>query len=242
MIATRALCSLALVSLLGFAGPSSAEKIDLSPYIGILGTAGDFKLFVRSDGGQRLVTLLSVQPWKKKGWQETVEASVVGTPSSDGTAVFEEYLIPDKRLYSGNESFETGLTFEVNKPAKGLKLVVNPEKVQQLKKKTRLLLDGEKIGKTEQLEAWAVGGLEDVSTPSGDYLSALRALSSSQLGLEDGDNELIFLVSQTLWYAAGIGLVRRQVFLEAYENGFLVDAQAWTEELAAGSIDGVPFP
>lgn len=242
MIATRALCSLALVCLLGFSGPSSAEKIDLSPYIGILGTAGDFKLFVRSDGGQRLVTLLSVQPWKKKGWQETVEASVVGTPSSDGTAVFEEYLIPGKRLYSGDEFFEGGITFSVRKPVKSLKLVVNPNKVQQLKKKTDLLLDGAKIGKTEQLEAWAVGGVEDVSTPSGDYLSALRALSSSGLEIEDGGNEFVFLVSQTLWYGAGIGLVRREVFLESYENGFLVDAQNWTEELVSGSIGGVPFP
>ena len=62
------------------------------------------------------------------------------------------------------------------------------------------------------------------------------------LEIEDGGNEFVFLVSQTLWYGAGIGLVRREVFLESYENGFLVDAQNWTEELVSGSIGGVPFP
>jgi hypothetical protein len=54
--------------------------------------------------------------------------------------------------------------------------------------------------------------------------------------------KLVQLNEQTLWYAAGVGLVRRETAFEIYENGVFVDADAWTEVLSSGSFGGVPFP
>ena len=208
------------LALLGSATPGfSGEKLDLSPYLGNLREPGDFKVYSLSMGGQRTVTTLEVQPWSK-GWLGVFESTITGAGAEyDGTSIAEEYLIPGRQLLSGSEFLDSGAIFFVSKPAKGLRLLVTPEKVQRFKKKAAVLLNGRQIGVAQRLGSWVADGYETVATPSGSYPAALRARAFSGLGIEDGFGAYVYLWDQTLWYTEGRGLIRSQVSLEYYENG-----------------------
>src|SRR5512145_2205036 len=83
------------------ASPSFAgTKFDLSPYVANMSMEGDHRVFDRSTGGQRTVTVLEVVPWTK-GWKEVLESETTGT-DDDGTSMSENYLIPGKQLLSGD--------------------------------------------------------------------------------------------------------------------------------------------
>jgi hypothetical protein len=236
--------TLLLALLLGWAAPSFAgTKLDLSPHLGGLGMPGDFKVFVRSDGGQRTLTVLQVEPWKK-GWKEIVEEVVTGTADSDGTLLAEAYLIPGKLLLGGNESHSSGLAIVFRKPVKGLKLRVTPGKLQRTRQKGRLLVDGVEVATARLAGEWTTDGFETVTTPSGTYADALRAQARSVVTFEDrkAGLELVQRSELTLWYAVGRGLVKKTTALQVYENGALLATDSWVEELSAGSSGGVSFP
>ena len=174
-----------LVLPLLFATPSfSGEKLDLSPYFGVLSEPGDFKVFSLSMGGQRTVTTLEIQPWSK-GWAGHYESTITGAGADyDGRSVFEEFLIPGRQLLSGRETLGGGVLFYPPKPAKALRLLATPGKAQRLKVKAALVLNGRQIGIAERRGSWVDDGYETVATPSGSYPEALRARAFSGLGLD----------------------------------------------------------
>jgi hypothetical protein len=241
--ASRALRLLLLASLVVAAPSLAAEKLDLSPYLGGTGTPGDFRVFSRSTGGQRKVTLLSLEVWKK-GWKGVAMAEVTGAGDLDGTQLYEGYLIPGKQLLDGNVYFENGLAIVLRKPAKGLKLWTTLGKAQRIKQKGRLQQNGVDVASSRLAGEWLAEGFETVTTPSGSYEEALRAQAVSLVTLENRrfGVKIVELDTTTLWYAAGVGLVKRVIAVEGYENGTLVFDQAWTEELSSGRSGGVPFP
>jgi hypothetical protein len=236
----RASALFLLASLAGAPPAFSATKLDLSPYLGQLRQPGDFKVYAWSTGGTRTVTTLDVQPWTK-GWAFRVESELAGTPGGDSVSTFESYLIPGRQLLSGSQHFD-GFDFAVSKPAKGLKLFTTPGKVQRTKAKAALLVNGQQVGAVLRLGAWIAEGFETVTTPSGTHPGALRARSFSGIGIFDGFDEYVHLYDETLWYAEELGLVKAQTRVETWVNGVLTDTQKWTETLASGSLDGVPFP
>jgi hypothetical protein len=227
-------------ALLAALPASAGTKLDLSPYLGPLRMAGDFKIFSWDTGGTRTVTTLDVQPWAK-GWAFLTESRLVGTPEGDSIATSESYLIPGKQLLRGDQHFE-GFSFVLAKPSRGLKLVTSLGKVQRTKARAALLVNGQLAGGVARIGDWMADGFETVTTPSGSYPNALRALSSSGVGIFDGFDELIFLYDETFWYAEEVGLVKAQTSVETWENGVLTDKATWTESLASGSLGGVPFP
>ena len=175
-LAPLVLRALLLSTLLLLAAPSLAgTKLDLSPYVANMSAPGDFKVFTRSTGGQRKVTVITLEPWAK-GWLEVV-LSETGTGDADGIALYENYLIPGKQLLSGSELYNDEVLLFVRKPAKGLKLLVDPAKPQRLKKRATVYLAGmqTKVGTADLRGLWGIEGFEDVETPSGDYGDALRA-------------------------------------------------------------------
>jgi len=229
------------LSILASALPAfTATKLDLSPYLGQLRMPGDFKVYAWSTGGQRTVTTLAVQPWAK-GWAFLVESKLTGTPGGDSISNYESYLIPGKQLLSGSQFFED-FAFVVSKPTKGLKLLTTLAKPQQTKAKAALLVNGLLAGGVQRVAVWGAQGFEAVTTPSGSYAGALRARAASGVRIVDGFGEHVYFYDETLWYAETFGLVKVQTQVESYENGVLTDTQAWTEELASGSLGGVPFP
>ena len=230
-------------ALLSFATSSlAATKLDLSPYLAVTSLPGDFKVFVRSTGGERRVTVTDLAPWPK-GWKQVTETVVSGAgPDFDGTVISEDFLIPGKQLLSGTELYSNGFRFFFKKPAKSLKLLGAPGKPQRIKQKGLLLLNGRGVGTIERRMSWTIEGFETVVTPSGSYPDALRAKAFAGLRLRGGGGELIELDEVTSWYAPGLGLVRMDVLAELWENGSLAAEEAWSETLGSGSVDGVPFP
>ena len=227
--------------LLAFALPTSAgTKLDLSPYLAPPRMPGDFKVYGWSTGGTRTVTTLDVRPWAK-GWAYLSESRLVGTPDGDSVSTSEGYLIPGKQVLGGSQHFE-GFDFVVEKPSKGLKLLTTLGKVQRMKARAALVVNGRLAGSVARIGEWMADGFEDVTTPSGSYGNALRARSRSGVGIFDGFDEIVFLYDETFWYAEGFGLVKAQTSAETWENGVLADTQKWTESLASGSLGGVPFP
>jgi hypothetical protein len=226
---------------LALALPASAgTKLDLSPYLGQLRMPGDFKVYAWTTGGTRTVTTLDVQPWAK-GWVFRVESRLVGTPNGPSVSTYESYLIPGKQLLIGSQSFED-FAFVLAKPSKGLRLLGALGKVQRTKGRAALVVNGRVAGGVARLGEWMAEGFETVTTPSGTYPNALRARSFSGVGISDGISQVVFLYDEILWYAEGVGLVEAQTSAETWENGVLTDTQKWTEELASGSLGGVPFP
>jgi hypothetical protein len=236
----RLLLATALLALPLPAAAAAATKIDLSPYLATQRMAGDFKVYAWSTGGTRTVTTLDVQPWWK-GWAYLSESKLEGTPGGDSVSTYEGYLLPGRQLLGGSQFFES-FAFVVAKPSKGLRLVTSLGKVQRTRSRAALLVSGQVAGAAARVGAWMAEGFETVTTPSGTYPDALRALSSSGVGIFDGFDEVIFVYDETLWYAEGVGLVKAQTTVETYENGVLTDTRKWTEQLASGSLGGVPFP
>lgn len=240
----RALCPvLLIVATSGSAG----TKLDLSPYVGNLGIPGDFKVFSFKDG-ERRVTLLEVTLWKK-GWREIVESKITGTGEGDGAALFEDFLIPGKQLLSGSELYDDGLMLFAKKPAKGLKLLVDPAKPQRLKQSLVMLVPCQsglpcrrRIGTAKRSATWTIEGVEDVSTPSGDHANALRVSIVSGLQLRAPPDEVVYTWRSRSWYAAGFGLVRTEVVAEVTVNRQPQPGDSWVEELISGELLGVPFP
>ena len=232
--------SLATALLLLALPASAGTKLDLSPYLAPPRMAGDFKAYAWTTGGTRTVTTLDVQPWTK-GWAYLSESRLVGTPGGDSVSTYESYLIPGKQLLGGSQYFED-FDFVVAKPSKGLKLSTTPGKVQRTKARAALVVNGQLAGGVARIGEWMAEGFETVSTPSGTYPGALRARSHSGVGIFDGFDEVVFLYEEILWYAEGFGLVKAQTSAETWQNGVLTDTQKWTEELASGSLGGVPFP
>jgi hypothetical protein len=206
---------------------SAATKLDLSPYLAPQRTAGDFKVYVWSRGGTRTVTTLDVQPWRK-GWAYDSESRLVGTPDGDRISTYEGYVLPGKQLLVGSQFFE-GFAFVVAKPSKGLRLVTSLGKVQRTRSRAALRVGGQVAGAAVRAGAWMADGFEMVTTPSGTYPNALRALSSSGVGVFDGSDDVIFVYDETLWYGEGVGLVNVQTTVETYENGVRTETQKWTE-------------
>jgi hypothetical protein len=224
-----------LLTALLLAAPSlAAPKFDLSPYLGGVGTEGDFAVFVRSTGGERTVTLLEVEPWKK-GWRQVTRSEVTGAGDLfDGVVLSESFLIPGKQLLSGSVLFDDGTAFFARRPARDLKLLVKPGKVQRLRQRAQLLFGDTRIGKVERRATWQMDGFETVETPSGTYEEALRARASSRMRLRiDKGDEVIELQELILWYAADLGLVRVDVDLEVHVNGSFEIAESWSEELSS---------
>ena len=232
----RLLLATALLALPASAG----TKLDLSPYLGPLRMAGDFRVYAWSTGGTRTVTTLEAQPWAK-GWAFLSESRLVGTPDGDSVSTYESYLIPGKQLLGGSQYFED-FDIVVAKPSKGLKLATSLGKVQRLRARATLVVNGGLAGGAVRIAEWMAQGFESVTTPSGTYSNALRAHSYSGVGISDGFDEVVFLFEETLWYAEQIGLVKAQTSAETWENGVLTDKATWTESLASGSLGGVPFP
>jgi hypothetical protein len=201
---------------------------------------GDFKVYAWTTGGTRTVTTLDVQPWTK-GWAYLSESRLVGTPGGDSVSTYESYLIPGKQLLGGSQYFED-FDFVVAKPSKGLKLLTTLGKLQRTKARAALVVNGQVVGGVARIGEWMAEGFGDVTTPSGTYPGALRARALSGIGIFDGFDELVFLYDETFWYAEQVGLVRVQTSVETWENGVLTDTQKWTEQLASGSLGGVPFP
>jgi len=216
------------------------KKLDLSPYLGNLGTPGDFKVFSFKDG-ERRVTVLDVTPWKK-GWREVVESTITGADEANGTAFFEDFMIPGRQLLSGSELYDDGLRLYAKKPAKGLKLLVDPRKPQRLKQKTLLFLGDAKIGTARRQAVWTIVGVDDVSTPSGSYPNALRAVSVSGLHLRAPPEDVVYTWNVVSWYAKNVGLVRTEVDVEVTVNGIPQLPDSWDEELLSGRIGGLDFP
>lgn len=227
--------------LLALALPASAgTRLDLSPYLGQLRTPGDFKVYAWSTGGTRTVTTLDVRPWAK-GWAYRSESRLVGTPDGDSVSSYESYVIPGKQLLGGSQYFE-GFAFVLAKPSKGLKLSTTLGKVQRTKARAALVVNGQLAGGVARIGEWMAEGFETVTTPSGTYPDALRARSYSGVGIFDGFDEVVFLYDEVFWYAEGFGLVKAQTSAETWQNGALTDTRKWTEELASGSLGGLPFP
>lgn len=249
-LAPLALWTLLAAALL--AGPSYAgTKFDLSPYFGTMSAPGDFKVFTRSTGGQRKVTVLAVEPWAK-GWREVVRSETTGT-GDDRWSVSEGYLIPGKQLLSGDEVSDNGFAFRVRKPVKDLRLWITPGKAQRISQKARAFFDGFYAGKLESRGTWWIDDFETVETPSGSYEKALRARAVSQtrlrvirgaVGCSNGicGGDLLRVSERTSWHAAGLGLVRAEYYVESFVDGQLVDAETWSEALSSGSIGNGPFP
>jgi hypothetical protein len=230
-----------IAAILTTAAPAlAATKLDLTPYLGQLRMPGDFKVFTWSTGGQRKVTTLDARPWGK-GWAFLTEQEVTGTADADGTSISEGYLIPGKQLLAGSQRFEE-FGFVVAKPSKGLRLSGALGKLQRMKSKAALVVNGAQVGGVLRLAAWMPDGFETVTTPSGTYASALRARAASGIGVYDSLGEHVFLYDEWLWYADSIGLVKVQTSFEYWENGVLVESRFWTESLASGSLGGVAFP
>jgi hypothetical protein len=228
-------------ALCALASPASAgTKLDLSPYLAPPRMAGDFKVFAWNTGGTRTVTTLDVQPWAK-GWAYLSESRLLGTPGGDSVSTYDSYLIPGKQLLSGGQVFED-FEIAVAKPSKGLRLAGSLGKVQRTKARALVLVGGQVAGAAARAGAWMADGFETIATPGGTWPNALRALSSSAVGIFDGIGETIFVYEETLWYAEGVGLVKAQTSVETWENGVLTDTQKWIEQLASGSLGGVPFP
>lgn len=234
------------------AGPSYAgTKFDLSPYLANLSAEGDTRVFDRSTGGQRTVTVLEVTQWAK-GWREVVRSETTGT-DDDGWSLSEGFLIPGKQLLSGDELYDNGLSFRVRKPVKDLLLSVTPGKPQRINQKAQVFFDGIYAGKAESGGSWWIEGLEKVETPSGSYENALRsrAITQTRLRLVPGaagcsngicGRDLLRVSTRTAWYAAGLGFVRADHSVESFVDGPLAEAESWSEALRSGSIGGVPFP
>jgi hypothetical protein len=222
---------LPFIALTLVAAPSGAgTKLDLSPYVAVLGSPGDYAVYALSTGGQRKTTLLAVEPWKK-GWREVSETVWTGT-DRDGGVTREAYLIPGKRVLLGNEIPHDGeFAFFKKKPSKGLKLLTKPGKAQKLKSKARLLLSGVEVAKARWTGAWVDDGFETVTTPAGMFPDALRAQVSETTRIANRFQEVVVFSEATVWYAAGFGRVRTEEREEVYENGRLVDTRAWVEEL-----------
>jgi hypothetical protein len=229
-----------LAGLLPAPAARAATKLDLTPYLGLVRMPGDFKVFTWSTGGQRTVTTLDVQPWSK-GWAFVTESVVTGTGDGDGTSTSEGYLIPGKQLLGGSQHFES-FDFVTRKPSKGLGLSGALGKMQRLKSRAALVVNGAQVGVVLRLAGWMPDGFENVTTPSGTYTAALRVRSLSGVGIADGFGEYVYLYDEWLWYAAGVGLVQAETRVEYYEDGALVETRSWTESLASGSLGGVPFP
>ena len=228
-------------ALLLFALPATAgTKLDLSPYLSPARAPGDFKVYAWTTGGTRTVTTLDVQPWTK-GWAYLSESRLVGTPDGDSVSTYESYVIPGKQLLGGSQYFED-FAIVLAKPSKGLKLLATPGKVQRTKARAALVVNGQLAGGVTRIGEWMAEGFETVTTPSGTYPDALRARSYSGVGIFDGFDEIVFLYEEIFWYAEGFGLVKAQTIAETWQNGVLADTQKWTEELASGSLGGVPFP
>jgi hypothetical protein len=135
------------------------------------------------------------------------------------------------------------------KPAKGLRLLVDPMKPQRTKQSTLLLVPcesglpcRERIGTGRRQSLFTIEGVEDVSTPSGDYVDALRVSILSSLRLRTKDEDVLYTWDVVSWYVEGVGLVRSVVDLEVRVNGVPQAPDAWVEELLSGRIDGVDFP
>lgn len=216
----------------------AATKLDLTPYLGQMRTPGDFKIYAWDTGGQSKVTTLEVQPWSKGGRLRTTE-EITGTGDSDGVVTRESYLIPGRQLFGGSQFFE-GISIEVSKPTKGLKLFGAFGKVQRLKSKAALVAaNGVQVGDVLRLGAWAAEGYENVTTPSGTYTAALRGRAFSGVGIYDAFGELVFFYDEVLWYAPAIGLVKVDTYFERWENGVRREARFWTESLSSYSLSGI---
>jgi hypothetical protein len=243
MAPSNPLRSGALVLLLSLASVCTAnagEKLDLTPYIGGLPAQGDFKIFDISDGGRRTSTIVGVTP-HGKGWRVITHVAVEGAGASTG--IFESFLVPGRQWFSGNESLDFGtytLAILVKKPAKGLRLVGAFGKAQHSRKRGLLQLNGSPIGTAYRAGSWWADWIEPVATPHAQYASALRATHFHGLNLYDGYLDIVYLWFETTWSVAGIGLVRKDVRSEYYENGALVGTDGWQEWFVGGVIDGIP--
>ena len=229
LLASR-LCLL-LAALLPCAGHMSAgEKLDLTPYLGGVGTPGDFRVYAQSNGIQRKTTVSEITLWKD-GWKRVLLQEFPG--SEYGSYFTVEYLIPGKRLYQSRDTFFGGIDKRPN-PVKLLDLLVNPGAVQRSRHTLRFRhgLPPPRFASIRFRTQWATDGFETITTASGTYPDALR----SKLP------KLVVVSATTAWYALGFGPVRLETVTEFYEDGELAGSGLWTEELVSGSLGGVPFP
>jgi hypothetical protein len=231
--------ALALLSSLAFSAPSFAgAKLDLTPWLGTIPLPGDFKVFSLSTGGQRTARVLDVQPWSK-GWRIVSRIETSGAPP----VLLESYVIPGRQLLEGSESYADGVSFRLLRPAKGLRLLTTLDEPQRLRMRADLLLDDVESGEALRAADWSFAGFEDVATPSGSYPQALRARVKSALQLDDGSTQLLYLRRSTVWYAEGIGVVRRMSSGRFYVDGSLREELGMQDEqLSAGRHLGVAFP
>lgn len=215
---TRAAFSFVL-ALLQAASSAAGDKVDLTPYLGIVPQVGDFRTYARP--GPVTETVVAVEPWKN-GWSIEYEIDV-GTPS---TYRVHESVVPGRTLWIDRLHHQLALP----RPRAWAPLAASlPRALPSLTARLELLPSGRTLARL-RYRATLVG-FETVDTPAGTHATALR--------VEEEDTWLKGTLypertakRRVAWYAAGLG----RVASAPAETGV---PDEW---LVAAHIDDVTFP
>lgn len=224
-------------------GPLSAsgEKLDLTEYLMPQPFPGDFKEFAFNNETGRVIEVLSVLPWKKRGWQAAISQEEVGI----ATAALTQFVVPGKKALLG-EVAAGDLAIRFKKPKRFFKLRTNSGKLNRFKMKGPAFVAGAFVGPGTYRGTWQFVGFEDVTTPAATWPMAGRVqiAASIKIKVRSNGNVVVGVLDRVAWYAEGIGEVASEEgALRVFVNGVLEsESMARTGWLESGMWRGTPIP
>jgi hypothetical protein len=235
------LAGVAVSAALALSVPSFAgSKVDLTAYVIPQPVAGDFKVFEFGDQVSRRISVLSVSPWKKRGWQAVLSQEETGL----ATGALRQFVVPGRKSLIG-EVAAAELAVDFTKPTRLFKLRTLPGKLNRFRMSGTAYFGGNPVGRGKYSGTWQLLGFQDVATPTADWMGAARIhlAGSLRIKIRENGNVVQAFVERTAWFAEGVGEVANEESTTLLVNG-VQQAQTGPRRgwLDSGMWRGLPIP
>jgi hypothetical protein len=230
---------LCLAAVLAFAltGESWAgpPKVDLTEYLDSHPVAGDFRYFNRSDGGFRLVEIMSATELKKS-------TLVFDALTEDGATNYEyDEIVHGKEARAGS-TFVGDLSLIVSRPKRILPFRLTPGKPTRFKLGMSVVFQGARVGKATFSGATTFLGIESLDSAFGTF-DAAHLRYARTLTIKVNSSVLMVLSSQDAWVTRELGTLVYTFVADTYQDGvFLERSGPYEYTFDHGRYQGVDFP